>query len=143
MMIAGISDLWTKLSADVSIPTYLLVVLGLFALVGFAISAMLLWIWLSADEYDDHTSGKMEHLGLRWRWHLDPTSGFVLHSYCIDCDYQIDPRPVEDPEGGSGRTEFFCEDCSRVVQTIDQPQSDIEARVNHKIEQETRGHFNI
>ena len=75
--------------------------------------------------------------GIRWRWSYGQHGLYGLHSFCPQCDMQVDPRPASAYQA-LDFVEYHCDDCGAHLHRFEFGQDEVESRVKRKIQQALR-----
>ena len=115
---AGVSWMWTALLSHYPVPGWVLLIVGLFALLGLVGLCVVLWP-RNEPAYRSYTEDML--YGAKWRWSWIGREISNLWCYCPSCDMEL----VCSEDILTQRTDFICERCSpgqsrrRVVATVE------------------------
>lgn len=104
----GVTWVWAALISDYSMPVWVFLIIGLFALVGLALLCVILWSRIKPEiesEYQKYTEDTL--YGAKWRWSWNGNEISNLWCFCPICDAQLVYSE------GYTETKFICERCSR------------------------------
>ena len=102
---AGVSWIWAALISYYSIPGWVFLIVGLFALVGLVHLCVVLWPQ-NEPAYKSYTEDML--LGAKWRWSWAGSQISNLWCFCPRCDACLVYSEASFPEE---ETEFICERC--------------------------------
>lgn len=85
-------QMWDAITADYSVPGWLALIVGLFALTGFLLLCIAFLILTTPKHkpkpaYRKYTEDIID--GLRWRWSWDGSKISHLWCFCLSCDAQL------------------------------------------------------
>ena len=102
---AGVSWIWAALISHYSIPGWVFLIVGLFALVGLVGLCVVLRPQ-NEPAYRSYTEDML--YGAKWRWSWTGSHISNLWCFCPDCDAQLVPSGHYSI---SEKTDFICERC--------------------------------
>ena len=102
---AGVSWIWVALISHYSIPGWVFLIVGLFALVGLVQPCVVLWRQ-NEPTYRNYTEDML--YGAKWRWSWSGGQISNLWCFCPRCDAQL----IYDVDYLHAKTDFICEQCS-------------------------------
>lgn len=137
-----IGSLWISAVAlalsFVSVPVWLLAVLGLCAAFCAFIVVAVVWSFVHpATTIPQYVED--EFFGIHWRWKFGG-GGMILGlaSFCPRCDYQIFPEDIS-AYRAAARFQYRCDECGSALRTIENMQpSELESRVERLIQKKLR-----
>lgn len=109
------------------IPTLLIMVAGMWALLGRGNSSKPTWVDYTSDMF----------FGLRWRWHYATKRIAGLNAFCPHCDYQVFPYNAS-AYATIDRIGFKCDCCHRSLGEFDESIPSLESKVERFIQQKVR-----
>ena len=101
---AGVSWIWAALISHYSIPGWVFLIVGLFALVGLVGLCVVLWPQ-NEPAYRSYTEAML--YGAKWRWSWTGSQISNLLCFCPRCDAQLVYSETSFP----AKTDFICERC--------------------------------
>ncbi len=103
---AGVIWVWAALVSDYSVPGWVLLITGLFTLVGLVVGLVLLYVVLRPQNELAHRNYIEDMLyGAKWRWSWNGNEISNLWCFCPICDAQLVYSE------GFTETNFICERC--------------------------------
>ena len=103
----GVTRVWAALISNYSVPGWVFLIIGLFALVGLALLCVILWFRIKPEiepKYKKYTEDML--YGAKWRWSWQGNEISNLWCFCPICDAQLVYSE------GYAETYFICERCS-------------------------------
>ena len=117
----GIIGIWSAIVSHYSVPGWVLLIIGLFALVGLAWLLVVLRIQ-NEPAHQKYTEDMID--GAKWRWSWNGNKIVNLWCFCPNCDAELIPNKFFD------ETHFICERCPPVSDLPDRSHSRVIATMN-------------
>lgn len=101
--------IWTALESDHLVSGWILLIVGLLAIIGIRSIFGRICIYLLSSEEPKYTEDTLE--GVKWRWRWVNNSISDLSCFCPNCDAVLLPFPSHNDFGELESTLLLCEQC--------------------------------